>query len=147
MVDQVCERTRIAAGFTKEAFVTAEVATTAATTVTATIVSATTLAVTTENVLRSAHRKHKQKRPFNLNGSDFKPVDTSSGFEVFVGRSFSLAEQRQLAKRLECTLSPIVSQLHTLPRAQGTTVSTDVFSRDYDPFTHARRARPLTDVG
>ena len=47
----------------------------------------------------------------------------------------------------DCTLSPTVSQLHTLPRAQGTTVSTDSFSRGYGPFTRARRARPLTDVG
>ena len=39
------------------------------------------------------------------------------------------------------TLSPTVSQLHTLPRAQGTTVSTDSFSRGYDPFTRAREGQ------
>ena len=47
----------------------------------------------------------------------------------------------------DCTLSSTVSQLHTLPRVQGTTASTDSFSRGHDPFTHACKARPLTDVG
>ena len=46
-----------------------------------------------------------------------------------------------------CTLSSTVSQLPTLPRVQGTTALTDFFSRGYDPFTHACKARPLTDLG
>ena len=47
--------------------------------------------------------------------------------------------QQQLVYLCDCTLSPTVSQLHALPRAQGTTVSTGSFSRGYDPSTHARR--------
>ena len=45
------------------------------------------------------------------------------------------------------TLSSTVYQLRTLPGVQGATVITDSFSRRYDPFTEARSARPLTDVG
>ena len=36
----------------------------------------------------------------SITASDFKVVDTSSGSEVFVGRSFCLTEQRRRARRL-----------------------------------------------
>ena len=94
MVDQVRDRTRNSEGFTKEAFVTVEVTTTAATT---TVVSAITLAVTTENALTDLTTligKARTESSFSLNnGSDFKLVHTSSVSEVVVGRSFSAADQ------------------------------------------------------
>ena len=38
-------------------------------------------------------------------------------------------------------------QVQTLPTEQAAPVLTDSFSRGYDPYTHACKARPLTTVG
>ena len=38
-------------------------------------------------------------------------------------------------------------QVQTLPTEQAAPVLTDSFSRDYNPYTHACKARPLTTVG
>ena len=38
-------------------------------------------------------------------------------------------------------------QVHTLPTEQVPSAVTDSFSWGHDPFTHACKARPLTDVG
>ena len=46
-----------------------------------------------------------------------------------------------------CIVVVVVGQVFAVAGAQGTTVSTDSFSRGYDIFPHARRARSLTDVG
>ena len=46
-----------------------------------------------------------------------------------------------------CTLSFNCVQVQTLPTAQATPALTDSFSRGYDPYTHACKARPLTTVG
>ena len=45
------------------------------------------------------------------------------------------------------TLSPKCVQVQTLPIAQDTPVLTDSFSRGYDPYTHACKARPLSTDG
>jgi len=45
------------------------------------------------------------------------------------------------------TLSPNCVQVQTLPIAQETPVLTDSFSRGYDPYTHACKARPLSTDG
>ena len=45
------------------------------------------------------------------------------------------------------TLSPNCVQVQTLPIAQDTPVLTDSFSRGYDPYTHACKARPLSTDG
>ena len=44
-------------------------------------------------------------------------------------------------------LSPNCVQVQTLPIAQDTPVLTDSFSRCYDPYTHACKARPLSSDG
>ena len=46
-----------------------------------------------------------------------------------------------------CTLLFNCVQVQTLPTAQVTLALTDFFSWDYDPYTHACEARPLTTVG
>ena len=46
-----------------------------------------------------------------------------------------------------CTLSFNCVQVQTLPKEQATPALTDSFSRGYDPYTHACKARPPTIVG
>ena len=46
-----------------------------------------------------------------------------------------------------CTLSINRLQVQILPTEQATPVLTSSFSRGYDPYTHACKARPLTTVG
>ena len=46
-----------------------------------------------------------------------------------------------------CTLSFNRVQVQTLPTEQAALVPTDSFSRGYDPYTHACKARPLMTVG
>ena len=46
-----------------------------------------------------------------------------------------------------CTLSFNCVQVQTLPTEQAAPALTESFSRGYDPYTHACKARPLTTVG
>ena len=70
--------------------------------------------------------------------------ELSAAMFVFSFFSATRTSHRDLTN---CTLSFNCVQVHTLPTAQVMPALTDSFSWDYESYSHACKARPLTTVG
>merc|ERR1712136_49007 len=84
----------------------------------------------------------KSKSEDSIDGeSVYSEFRSAMLFSFFPVSSVSHGDQ------LHFTLSPNCVHVQTLPIAQDTPVQTDSFSRLYDPYTHACKARPLSTDG